>query len=205
MLDPISARAAGWFVHLGGREDDLHIWARSLPPPDDPWCDFVPDGPDALWALRSRSFGALGSPEEVKAAALPLIDQLNGALAITADTRRVTPQGVGRIYNDQGATHMTVFPEAALTYHRFIFEKTTERQAYSSPVSTPANTTLIVRSWIKLAAGAKDVADLLVFAGRQDNWFDIYKTIEVAERIVGGERELRGLLGESGIRFKNMK
>jgi len=50
-----------------------------------------------------------------------------------------------------------------------------------------------------------DVADILVFAGRADNWFDIYKTLELVEEWVGRAHHLQKLLGKSYEDYKTMK
>jgi len=39
----------------------------------------------------------------------------------------------------------------------------------------------------------EDVADFLIFFGDADNWFDLYKTIEMAEKIGGGEHALTAI------------
>lgn len=48
-------------------------------------------------------------------------------------------------------------------------------------------------------------ADLLVYAGRADNWFDIYNAVELAERIVGGNHELPKRLGSAASQVKAMR
>jgi hypothetical protein len=46
---------------------------------------------------------------------------------------------------------------------------------------------------------------MLVFAGRTENWFDIYKALELAEKLAGGEHKLRIGLGDTGHEYKRMK
>lgn len=41
--------------------------------------------------------------------------------------------------------------------------------------------------------------------GQADNWFDIYKTIEIAEDLAGGEHALQKLLGTDAKAAKNLK
>lgn len=59
--------------------------------------------------------------------------------------------------------------------------------------------------WIGAAKTDDQIADMLVFAGRADNWFDIYKAVELAEKIAGGQHKLRRLLGASAREYKRMR
>jgi hypothetical protein len=62
-----------------------------------------------------------------------------------------------------------------------------------------------IQRWIKAAEENNDIADILVFAGRANNWFDIYKTVELAEKMAGGQAKLRGLLGECRRDYERMR
>ncbi len=45
---------------------------------------------------------------------------------------------------------------------------------------------------------------MLAFAGRADNWFDIYKAVELAKKLAGDTNKLRTLLGSSAKECENM-
>jgi hypothetical protein len=65
----------------------------------------------------------------------------------------------------------------------------------------PSNT----QKWIAAAAEDDQIADMLVFAGRADNWFDVYKATELAEKLAGGQHRLRKLLGASASEYNRMQ
>ena len=52
--------------------------------------------------------------------------------------------------------------------------------------------------WNVLADSNDDISDLLDHFGQADNWIDIYKNIEFAAVLAGGERKLLKLLGDTG-------
>jgi hypothetical protein len=100
--------APGWAALLGGHELDLRLVHRAFPPPFDPWCERIPRADDVLWALRSRSLDAADTAEEVAARATPLIERLNGVLAVHADAGRVHLDAVGHI-DEQGMVRRQIF------------------------------------------------------------------------------------------------
>ena len=59
--------------------------------------------------------------------------------------------------------------------------------------------------WNAKATTDDDVADLLEQHGKADDWYEMYKAVELAERIAGGEHKLRQLLGGSAADCKNFK
>jgi len=61
------------------------------------------------------------------------------------------------------------------------------------------------QKWLQLAEKNDLIAELLDHFGRADNWYDIYKTIEVAEKVVSGERALQGVMGSAAQDLKDMR
>lgn len=197
----------GWVALLNGDAVDLGDWGRSLKQPFDPYCEQIAHGGGSAWALRSRQFDTLSDADDVRQRAIPLIEQLNGALAVTARAERVTLNGVGRI-DEQGECHLTVFASLATGLGRArvtAFATIEIRDQAGNLVPPPPPEPSDPQKWIRLAGQSDIVADMLVFAGRGDNWFDIYKCIELAEKLVGGQHKLRTLLGSSAQQFKQMR
>lgn len=165
-------------------------------PPFDPWCERMPRNGGFVWALRSRSFDHLQSANEFRTRALTLIAQLNGALGVRDDTEQLNIQGVGRIDND-GQVHFTVFAEINERGRATATADAEVRDARGNLVPPPPPEPSAAQKWIKAAEENDDIADMLVFAGRSDNWFDIYKTVELAQKLAGDRNQLRSLLGGS--------
>ena len=195
----------GWLVHLTGHGFDLNNWENSLRPPFDPWCDQISDSGNVIFGLRSKTFDDAEGPDDVRQLALPLIAQLNGAFAVLSGGEPLKFEGVTRIRED-GSFHRTIFGEAAMIVGRF--QVSAVAQVLNSagnliPPDKPKPSQ--PQYWVKVAESDDSIADMLTFAGRSDNWFDIYKTIEMAEKITNGESNIKKLLGSSANEYKNLK
>lgn len=194
--------APGWLVALAGHAFDLRDWERSFKPPFDPWCERMPHGTNFIFSLRSHTFVDAQCAGEVKELAIPLINRLNGALAMVTDAEPLTFQSVFRI-NDQGGMSFWSSVEDHVKARDRIDDEVRDRSGNLIPASPPEQST--AQKWVAAAEKNDDISDLLTFAGRADNWFDIYKAIELAERLSGGEHDLRRSLGGSGAKCKSMR
>jgi hypothetical protein len=205
MKDGVGPLVAGWVVVLTGHDADFSYWERSLKPPFDPWCDRLPGG---RFALRSRSFDDLRSADEVRKRAIPLIQQLNGALGVEARAEPLNFNAVGHI-DDYGEINLHVFGELNARIRPFELIATGEigeiRDADGNLISPAPPQPSNAQRWIAAAAENDQIADMLVFAGRADNWFDVYKATELAEKLAGGEHRLRKLLGASAGEYNRMQ
>jgi hypothetical protein len=175
-----------------------------LRPPFDPCCERIPRHDAFVWALRSRTFDHLQNAEEVRSRAIALLALLNGVMGVSGNTEPLTLDSVGQI-DDEGRIRLTFFAELHERLRATVTATAEVRDAQGNLVPPPQPEPSAAQTWTKKAEGNETVADMLVFAGRADNWFDIFKTIEAAEDLVGGERELQKVLGSSGQAFKRMK
>jgi hypothetical protein len=140
----------------------------------------------------------------VRACAIPLIERLNGAIGVEARAEPLTFGGAGRI-DDEGRIHLTVFAEGRSRARGNLVAAAEVRDANGNLVPPPPPEASSTQRWIKAAEQSDDIADMLVFAGRTDNWFDIYKALELAEKLAGGEHKLRTRLANSSHEYKGMK
>jgi hypothetical protein len=58
---------------------------------------------------------------------------------------------------------------------------------------------------LSIAARNGDAADLLTFIGRADNWFDLYKAVEMLGVLRGGEHKLMKLPEARAVNLKAIK
>lgn len=192
----------GWYARLDGDDVDLDDWRHSLNRPFDPVALKFPNGETVL---SSREFSDAPSAGEVRERALILISRMNGALSIWNGARPVRFSGVYRV-DDEGKQHTFLFAEAAIELGRCVMRATAVVFGPDGkPIAPPPPTPSKPQDWNRLADVSDDVADLLDHVGRADNWFDIYKTIELAERIAGNERKLVKLFAGTGIDVKRLK
>ena len=193
----------GWYVRLEGKDVDLDDWRHSLNEPFDPVALKLPSGETVL---RSAQFDHLQEASEVRERALILVSRLNGALSLWAGAKPVRFAGVYRIDED-GKQHAYAFGEmAAIEFDRCVMRATAivfGRDGKPLPPSPP--TPSEPQSWNRKAERDDDVSDLLDHFGRADNWYDIYKTIEFAEHVIGGEHKLWKALGADAKASKHLK
>ncbi len=188
-LDP------GWIAQVQGHSFDLAHWEQSLKPPFDPVCERIPHGDSTVCGLRSKRFDHLQSAEEVRDEALVIIAWLNGALSAQCGAEPLILQGVARI-DDCSKLHFFVFMEARART-RSMMTATLEVRDEHGSINPPPPEPSQAQRWVRIAEHCNDVADMLTFAGRANNWFDIYKTLDLAQSLAGGRpgRKLHALLG----------
>lgn len=211
MLDEQLPPTPGWVAMLSGQEADLAEWKYALKQPFDPWVEQVHRDAEMVWALRSRDFDGIESASEVRDRALPLIDRLNGALAVSASTQRVSFQAVGQI-GAAGEVSLHMFLEISDRVRLSALSDTVTvevRDAQGNLVPTsslePEPEPTTAQRWVQAGESNSDIGDMLVFAGRADNWFDIYKALELAECRSGGQHGLEKLLGPAASAVRNMR
>jgi hypothetical protein len=195
--------APGWYVRLTGDHSDLEEWHYTLKPPFDP---FILREPDGTYLLMSAELSDAKGASEVHERAKALIDRLNGALTLAHETEPLKTGGVVRV-DERGNRHVNVFAEAvgeiAIVSKALGVGVTIGPDG--QPLPQPPEQESDVQQWNRLAAQYDLLADLLKQRGKASDWYEMYKTIELAERLVGGEHNLRGLLGDSAKKYKDLK
>lgn len=193
----------GWYVQLLGDDADLEDWVYSLNRPFDPVA--IKDN-DGTYILASEEFAAATEATDVREKAQALIARLNGAMAIMHAACPVSCGGIYRVGED-GLRHVTVFGEmAAIEIGRCVVRATAVVLGPDGePLPPPPPQRSVAQIWNDLAAQNDGVADLLEQHGQADGWYEIYKTIELAEGLVGGKHKLTKLLGGTGPDFLNMR
>jgi hypothetical protein len=111
---------------------------------------------------------------------------MNGALALWNGARPVQFGGVLRIEED-GREHLTVFGEVAAFGRSAMRAAAVVLGSDGNPLPHPPPQPSQPQVWNELAELEDDLSDLLEQFGRADNWYDIYKTIEIAAHVVGGK------------------
>ena len=199
----MTALPPGWYVQLLGEPVDLEDWIYTLNEPFDP---IAFRHEDDTHLLSSQEFTAATEAADVREKALALVARLNGAMAIMHAAGPVRCGGIYRVDED-GHRHVTVFAEAPMiTLGRCVMRATvTVFGADGMPLPPPPPQPSAAQVWNDLASNNDDVADLLEQHGKAVGWYDIYKTIELAEGITGGKHKLERLLAASGSAFLNMR
>jgi len=182
----------GWAVELIGEQVDLADFEIELKPPDSPW---VERDKDAL-LLRSKTWASLRESTRVLYEAQRLIEQLNGvARLVHCDAQKVR---LGRLLwvDEQG--QKTVVPITGCACLTIAIRQ----RAQGTIGHIPAEEGGLSFMQKLLASAEKDdsdaLAELLLHIARADNWYDLYKTQEIVQALVGGERQLKEWLKSHG-------
>ena len=101
-------------------------------------------------------------------------------MGVSGNTEPLTLDSVGQI-DDEGRIRLTFFAELHERLRATVTATAEVRDAQGNLVPPPQPEPSAAQTWTKKAEGNETVADMRVFAGRADNWFDIFKTIEAAE------------------------
>jgi hypothetical protein len=170
-----------WGAIIAGEASDLQAWSSVLKPPFDPWVEV--HGNDTI--LRSSSLNNLSDSREVRDRSLPYIDVLNGAFALAQSARPVRFDGAVEIAAD-GVLHRHVFVELFnASYELRGTAATVQIITYGpdgKPIASPPQPT-IVQSWAATVERDEWLEDALVYFGRSEDWFDIYKALECLREI----------------------
>jgi len=96
------------------------------------------------------------------------------------------PTGVARI-DDSGNFHFSVFSEARARARSMVTGTSAAHDADGNLVPPPSPEPSQAQKWVQVAEQNDDIGDMLIFAGRSEDWFDIYKALELAQSSrVGG-------------------
>lgn len=183
----------GWAIELLGEAFDIADWRSFLPFPFDPWVEII-SGTDNKAVLRSCKWDGVNSHETVVHDAQRIVDLVSGAVLIAqADSLPVKLGSIMR-FNDNGERENTVYPAAAVLGFAIGSFRIRGRATLSG--GAPALEESRVQRWVAASEANDDRAFLLKSLPNCDNWFDIYKAIELAMRIGGTPAKL--LLVSSG-------
>ena len=193
-----------WGEKLEGHVFDLQDWREIFAAPFDPRVDLVPHPAGEMSVLRGSAFDNVAGGEEAMARAIPLIEQMNGAALLSRQCRPVSFVAAVSIDGDQVALHHFVQLqglEARLRGSVIGLAMGPEGQS----IPPPAPVSSEAQNWIGIAANNDDIADLLSHVSKATSWYDLYKAIELVERIAGGAHEMEGRLGDGYFNWRLAK
>jgi hypothetical protein len=189
----------GWGAMLRGDATDIEDWQFVLKRPFDPWVEM--HGSDII--LRSAALDSLNSAAEVRDHAIEMISRLNGAVALSQGARPIVLGGVIEFTSD-GRLNQHVFAEgvavgrAKVRGHAVVLGPDGQTRP-----ATPRPSE--VQGWMEVAKREALLEDALVYFGRANDWFDIYKCLECLFKLYGGEDKFCKLQWQSKEKIKLMK
>jgi len=195
----------GWVATLAPDNPHRDYWERALTAGFDPSFETISTHDKTAWVLRSARFEHITEALEVREIAEVIIAQLNGAQAALGDLDPLKLHGVGKVDYD-GSFSTIVFGELTICAKAHMAIGSVEvRDSLGNLVPPPPPRASLTQSWIQAARTDDDIADLLRYAGHSDNWYDIYKAMELLCRLAGGKNKLSSMLGDSAGAVEHMR
>jgi hypothetical protein len=183
----------------------LEAWANTLKEPFDPWVEI--HGGETV--LRSASLDELTSANAVRDRAPAYIDRINGAMALSqfAGPLRFGERVIQ--FTADGKQHRTMFPQTASIELRGsggLRADTIHIGPDGKPVAPPPPEPTEVQRWVAIAEGDYLLDDGLIYFGKGDDWFDIFKAFEcLIEKFGGNEGAFLALNWEPEAEVKRLK
>lgn len=185
-----------WLIELDGNEIDKSIWKALAKAPFDPHVIAHNISGNAILGLRSDEVDTAQSPREAMDIAKIVSDRIHGAISLEHATEPLIPIRAYSIHPDGSlGTHILVEP--AILKLRGGWIKIGVRDAQDN-VTTPTSNPSNLQRWNASLSDSDLIRDLMMFVGRANNWFDIYKALEIAIDLFGNEKELETVLKNRG-------
>jgi hypothetical protein len=177
----VDRNSQGWAVKLVGDQFDIDALKDMLLPPFDPWVEDYHEGDSAIVLLRRDAWTSFSEAVDVLLDANRLLDQLNGAILLTYQD--ATPVTTGRVFkfSADGTPQPFIFAttgHASMTLRGMRLKATA---VTSGPPAPPRAS--ILQERIKAAESDDVRATLLVHLFHANNWFDLYKAIELLREV----------------------
>jgi hypothetical protein len=203
-------------VILEGHHFDLADWLDEFQQPFDPWVETRhSQSQQALIILRSEIFDTDATDADVQQFAGPLVDQLNGAMALSRGTEPVRATGFVEIASDGSIDREIRWTVGISRGRSRALGAISAVGARDRALPPPTPRQSAAQRWNEATkpsdpgTAAQRVGDLkaelLVHLGRGDNWFDLYKAIDVVAELARGWHKLEKLMGAEGGALKDAK
>lgn len=164
----------GWYVTLHGEACDLRTWSRELA---DAAVGRLLETPQDLWLLTSARFARCQGHDDVRTLTEPLVDDLNVTMAEEHATLPLNVTAIVLIRAD-GVRH----------YQHCIYHSLQPRDQVAARG--------IYKNELDALPLRDRVHGLLVQLVEARDGAGIYRTLELAEQLVGGQGTLRTLSGD---------
>lgn len=198
----------GWGVELTGHPVILDAWADRLAVPFEPWIERHTHNGRQITALRSSAISNAVDSQDARRIGKIELDHIKGAMAIESGPLAV-PIDLGSSINVQpdGTIHECHFIEVhdAVIVTSMTAVQIVARDAHGVIFAPPPPARSRAQTVHAAAVQNPLISKMLAHAGRATDWYEMYKALEVAEDLVGGEKVLQQISGLSARRFKDLK
>jgi len=168
-----------WMARLDGDTFDLEALSDLFQSPD---C-LIRKMDDGTYCLGARAFDALADASAVRDAVIALIPKIIGSARLQIPILKQIESAGGLIHlHESGAQSVTVFaPPISFRARTSVSVSAVENEPRPASDAEMA---------LRRVEGKPDLKEVLHLFGLEQNWSNLYKTVEAVERVVGGERHL---------------
>jgi hypothetical protein len=196
-----SHQTPGWGILLGGEPFDLEDWQEALQQPFDPWVVKTDEG----LVLRSPDLDSATTSSEARDLGMALLAQANGAFSASHKSGMVRLEAVVQFLPD-GSRQRYVIAALRITDARDRVRATIVATGPDGkPLPSPPPEPSQLQAWLSTAAKDDLLGDALMYFGRGESWFDIYKALECIEEKAGGEARLLSIGWAAAGEIKRLK
>jgi hypothetical protein len=183
----------GWAVELVGEMIDLDDFRELLSPPFNPWVEDCPSDDGVKLLLRSISWASLSEAADMYGDACRILECLNGEAMLIHDDARPVKLGEIMRFGEDGKRHIFIFPATG----RYHLPRGRARGRGMAVTSGPSNEPQESRMqrWFREAETDDTRAELFAHLARTDNWYDLYKSMELARKLAGRTNAVKTALG----------
>lgn len=171
----------GWAVKLDGEQADLQSFRHFLPGPFDPWIeDYQADGGLPEPILRSQSWEKVTNLSEIYRDAARILELLSGELLLMhSDAKPVKLRRVIKFGPDGKLESI----DEAITGIMNVTLEPPRMRAYGWVGDPPEQSESALQKWFREANDSDDHSDLFHHLNHMDNWYDLYKAMEITRRM----------------------
>jgi hypothetical protein len=183
----------GWAIKLDGDPIDIGDLRVLLPPPYDPWIEdyATDDGLNAI--LRSKSWAGITEASVIFDDASRILERLHGELLlIHGDAKPVKPATVMSFGSDGKRENILYAMSASIV----LSLGRVRMRAYATTGAPVEPSETMVQRWFREAEADDKRSDLFLHLTRLDNWFDLFKSMEIMRRMMGQPKLNSILSGE---------
>lgn len=189
----MSINTEGWAVELTGPKFDLDNMRDWLVQPFDPWVEDYKEGESERLLLRTEKWKQFSTAAEVRTDASRILLMLNGAALLVDDQAKALELGQVMKFGADGKRERVLF---AKTGHLSLTPERVRMRATSNTGGTPVSIQeSLVQKWLGAADSNANHAELLIHLHRADNWYDIYKCMELLRSLIGDSMKMKSELG----------
>jgi hypothetical protein len=176
-----------WGLQITGRDTDLQAMRRAFKADFDPYVEDTEKGL-VLW---SKQLQCCATSQEAWQDAASLLRVVNSIMLQTHHSQPVHADALIERGHD-GELRRTVFavPVSISAAAQVGIGQIQVFAADGSLVPPPPPEPSIQQKWLQLALQDENLFDLLNYSLHTNSWFEVYKAIEVLEKLAGGENEL---------------